>query len=118
MPKEQHADQDEGGGNDIPDKMHPMDALTATEPDVFVSDIKTIPALFHLTNQPPQKSSVKTDQGGAVIKSRPKRALFPVVWEAESRKRNLRELREKHLKPFLPCGLRCDLPKTMTADCQ
>ena len=70
------------------------------------------------SHQSRQKSSVKTNQGGAAIKSRPKRALFPVVWEAESRKRNLRELREKHLKPFLPCGLRCDLPKTMTADCQ
>ena len=28
-----------------------MDALTATKPDVFVLDIKTIPALFHPTNQ-------------------------------------------------------------------
>ena len=27
-PEEQHADQDEDGGNRIPDKMHPMDALT------------------------------------------------------------------------------------------
>ena len=33
-----------------------MDALTATKPGVFVLDIKTIPALFHLTNQPRQKS--------------------------------------------------------------
>ena len=32
-----------------------MDALTATKPDVFVIDIKTIPDLFHLTNQPRQK---------------------------------------------------------------
>ena len=117
-PEEQHADQDEGHGNRRTDKVHPMDALAATKTGVFVIDIKTIPALFHLVNQPRQKSSVKTNQGGAAIKSRPKRALFPVVWEAESRKRNLRELREKHLKPFLPCGLRCDLPKTMTADCQ
>ena len=30
-----------------------MDALTATEPVVFVIDIKTIPAL-HITNQPRQ----------------------------------------------------------------
>ena len=59
MPEEQHADQDEDGGNDIPDKVHPMDALTATKPGVFVIDIKTIPALFHLTNQPRQKSSTE-----------------------------------------------------------
>ena len=32
-----------------------MDALTATKPVVFVLDIKTIPALYHLTNQPRQK---------------------------------------------------------------
>ena len=32
-----------------------VDALTATEPGVFVLDIKTIPALYHLTNQPRQK---------------------------------------------------------------
>ena len=32
-----------------------MDALTATKPVVFVLDIKTIPALFHLVNQPQQK---------------------------------------------------------------
>ena len=37
-----------------------MDALTATKPVVFVLDIKTIPALFHLTNQPRQKSSAET----------------------------------------------------------
>ena len=53
-PEEQHADQDEDGGNDIPDKVHPMDALTATKASVFVIDIKTIPAL-HITNQPRQK---------------------------------------------------------------
>ena len=52
VPEEQHADQDEGGGNRIPDKVHPMDALTATKPGVFILDIKTIPALSHLTNQP------------------------------------------------------------------
>ena len=45
-PEEQHGDQDESGGNGIPDKVHPMDALTATKPVVFVLDIKTIPALF------------------------------------------------------------------------
>ena len=39
----------------MPDKVHPMDALTATKPVVFVIDIKTIPARFHLTNQPRQK---------------------------------------------------------------
>ena len=32
-------------------KVHPMDALTATKPAVFVLEIKTIPALFHLTNR-------------------------------------------------------------------
>ena len=51
VPEEQHADQDEGGGNDIPDKVYPMDALAATKASVFVIDIKTIPAL-HITNQP------------------------------------------------------------------
>ena len=59
VPEEQHADQDERGGNDIPDKVHPVDALTATKPGVFVLDIKTIPALSHLTNQPRQKSSIE-----------------------------------------------------------
>ena len=54
VPEEQHADQDEDGGNDIPDKVHPMDALTATKAGVFVIDIKTIPAL-HITNQPQHK---------------------------------------------------------------
>ena len=28
-----------------------MDALTTTKPGVFVINIKTIPALYHLTNQ-------------------------------------------------------------------
>ena len=55
VPEDNHADQDERGGNDIPDKVHPMDALTATVAQVFVIDIKTIPVLFHLTNQPRQK---------------------------------------------------------------
>lgn len=55
VPEDNHANQDERGGNDIPDKVHPMDALTATKTDVFVIDIKTIPALFHLVNQPRQK---------------------------------------------------------------
>ena len=32
-----------------------MDALTATKPIVLVLDIKTIPAHFHLTNQPQHK---------------------------------------------------------------
>ena len=54
VPEEQHADSDKCRGNDIPDKVHPMDALTATEPVVFVLDIKTILAL-HITNQPRQK---------------------------------------------------------------
>ena len=54
MPEEQHTDQDKCRGNDIPDKVHPMDALTATKPCVLVIDIKTILAL-HITNQPPQK---------------------------------------------------------------
>ena len=50
VPKEQHSDQDKCRGNDIPDKVHSMDALTATKPVVFVIDIKAIPAL-HITNQ-------------------------------------------------------------------
>ena len=50
VPEEQHADQDKCRGNGIPDKVHPMDALTATEPLVFVIDIKTILALFHPAN--------------------------------------------------------------------
>ena len=53
--EEQHANQNERGGNCIPYKVHPMDALTATKAGVFVIAIKTIPALFHLTNQPRQK---------------------------------------------------------------
>ena len=53
-PEEQHANQNYRGGNDIPEKVHPMNALTATKPGVFVIDIKTIPAL-HITNQPRQK---------------------------------------------------------------
>ena len=56
-PEKQHADQDKCRENDIPDKVHPMDALTATKASVFVIDIKTIPALLHLTNQLRQKSS-------------------------------------------------------------
>ena len=55
MPEDQHSDQDKCRGNDIPDKVHSMDALTATKATVFVIDIKTIPALLHLTNQPRQK---------------------------------------------------------------
>ena len=58
MPEEQHADRDKCRGNDIPDKVHPMDALTATKATVFVIDIKTILAL-HITNQPRQKSSTE-----------------------------------------------------------
>ena len=54
VPEDNHANQDERGGNDIPDKVHPMDALTATKPGVFILAIKTIPAL-HITNQPRQK---------------------------------------------------------------
>ena len=55
VPEEQHADQDKCRGNGIPDKVHPMDALTATKARVLVLDIKTIPAHYHLTNQPRQK---------------------------------------------------------------
>ena len=55
-PGEKHANQNERGGNDIPDKVHPMDALTGTKTGVFVIDIKTIPALYHLTNRLRQKS--------------------------------------------------------------
>ena len=54
-PEEKHANQNYRRENGIPDKVHPMDALTATKPGVFVIDIKTIPALYHLTNQPRQK---------------------------------------------------------------
>ena len=54
VPEEKHANQNYRGGNGIPDKVHPMDALTATKPVAFVIDIKTIPAL-HITNQPRQK---------------------------------------------------------------
>ena len=35
-PEEKHANQNYRGGNDIPDKVHPMDALMATKPGVFV----------------------------------------------------------------------------------
>ena len=59
VPEDNHANQDERGGNGIPDKVHPMDALTATKPVVFVIDIKTIPTLCHPTNQPRQKSSTE-----------------------------------------------------------
>ena len=55
VPEEQHTDQDKCRGNGIPDKVHPMDALTATKTGVFVIAIKTIPSFFHLTNQPRQK---------------------------------------------------------------
>ena len=54
VPEEQHADQDKCRGNCIPDKVHPMDALT--KPVVFVRDIKTISAL-HITNQRRHKFS-------------------------------------------------------------
>ena len=43
VPEEQHTDQDERRGNRTPDKVHPMDTLTATEPGVFFLDIKTNP---------------------------------------------------------------------------
>ena len=55
VPEEQHADQDKCRGNGIPNKVHPMDALTATKPVVLVLDIKTIPTLCHLANQPRRK---------------------------------------------------------------
>ena len=56
-PEDQHSDQDKCHGNGISDKVHPMDALTATKAAVFVIDIKTIPAL-HVTHQPRQKSKL------------------------------------------------------------
>ena len=59
-PEEQHSDQDKCRENHIPDKVHPMDALTATKPGVFVIEIKPTPAFLHLLNQPRQKSSVKS----------------------------------------------------------
>ena len=48
--------------------MHPMDALAATKPGVFVLDIKTIPALFHLANQPRQKFKLALSVGHSVPK--------------------------------------------------
>ena len=63
VPEEQHANQDKCRGNGIPNKVHPMDALTATKSGVFALDIKTIPALFHITNQPRQKSSARIVNG-------------------------------------------------------
>ena len=42
----------------VPDKVHPMDALTATVAHIFVLDIKTIPALLHITNQPRQNQTI------------------------------------------------------------
>ena len=44
-PEDNHANQDERGGNGMPDKVHPMDALTATVLVVFVVEIKLV--LFH-----------------------------------------------------------------------
>ena len=70
-PKEQHSDQNKCRGNDIPDKVHPMDALTATKPCVFVIDIKTFPALFHITNQPRQKFKLALSAGHSVPKHQP-----------------------------------------------
>ena len=55
MPEEQLADQDEGRGNRIADKVIAVNALAATKLLVFVIGIKTITALFHLTYQPRQK---------------------------------------------------------------
>ena len=45
-----------------------MDALTATKAGVFVLDIKTIPALFHLNNQPRQKFKLALSVGLSVPK--------------------------------------------------
>ena len=59
VPEEKHADQNECRGNGISDKVHPMDALAATKAAAFVIAIKTIPALYHLTNRPRQKSSIE-----------------------------------------------------------
>ena len=68
-PEEQHADQDEDGENRIPDKVHPMDALTATKARVLILDIKTIPVLFHLTHQPRQRSSTETNNRVSPLRS-------------------------------------------------
>lgn len=39
-PKDNHANQDKRGGNDIPDEVHPIDALTAAKPFVAIfSDV-------------------------------------------------------------------------------
>ena len=48
-----------------------MDALTATKTVVFVIDIKTIPALLHLTNQPRQKFKLALSVGHSVPKHQP-----------------------------------------------
>ena len=55
LPKDNHTNQDKRGKNHIADKVHPMDALTATKPLVFVLDIKTQPTIFHLNNHLRQK---------------------------------------------------------------
>ena len=68
-PEEQHADQDKCRENHIPDKVHPMDALTATKARVLVLDIKTIPALYHLTNQPRQRSSTEINNRVSPLRS-------------------------------------------------
>ena len=70
-PKEQHSDQNKCRENHIPDKVHPMDALTATKPGVFVIAIKTIPALFHLVNQPRQKFKLALSVGPSVPVTKP-----------------------------------------------
>ena len=68
-PKEQHSDQNKCRENRIPDKVHPMDALTTTKPGVFIIDIKTIPVLFHLTYQPRQRSSTETNNRVSPLRS-------------------------------------------------
>ena len=71
VPEEQHVDQDEGRGNHRADKVIAMDALAATKPVVFVIDIKTIPTLFHLNNQPRQKFKLALRVGHSVPKHQP-----------------------------------------------
>ena len=70
-PEEQHADQDEGRGNRVADKMIAVNALAATKPVVFLIDLKTIPALFHLTNLPRQKFKLALSVGHSVPVTKP-----------------------------------------------
>ena len=60
-PEEKHANQNYRGGNGIPNKVHPMDALTATKAALFVIKIKTIPVL-HLTATNPTTADPRSSR--------------------------------------------------------